>query len=63
LHQVYIVTSSNTGFGKKLVQILYSKHAKVYFAANSEEKALKAIEDIKQAIVASTRQFIFASRS
>lgn len=43
------MTGANTGVGKELAQILYSKHAKVYVAARSEEKALAAIESIKAA--------------
>lgn len=43
------MTGANTGVGKELAQILYSKHAKVYIAARSEEKALNAIESIKAA--------------
>jgi retinol dehydrogenase-12 len=42
------VTGSNTGVGKEVAQILYSKHAKVYIFARSVEKANKAIESIKQ---------------
>jgi retinol dehydrogenase-12 len=47
--QVYIVTGANTGLGKELWQMLYSKNGKVYITARSEEKANKAIEDIKAA--------------
>jgi retinol dehydrogenase 12 len=43
------VTGADTGVGKELAQILYSKHAKVYIAARSEEKALNAMESIKAA--------------
>lgn len=46
--KVYIVTGSNTGVGKEVAQILYSKNAKVYVAARSETKATQAIEDIKK---------------
>lgn len=46
--QVYIVTGANSGVGKELAHILYSKDAKVYVAARSEEKAAKAIEEIKE---------------
>lgn len=35
--------------GKELARILYTKNAKVYIAARSEEKATQAIEDIKRA--------------
>ncbi|KAF7557381.1 hypothetical protein G7Z17_g736 [Cylindrodendrum hubeiense] len=45
-----IVTGSNTGVGKEIAQILYSKNANVYLAARSEEKTRKAIESIKAAI-------------
>lgn len=45
--QVYIVTGSNAGVGKEVARILYSKHAKVYVAARSAEKATSAIESIK----------------
>ncbi|UPK92890.1 hypothetical protein LCI18_003825 [Fusarium solani-melongenae] len=47
--KVYIVTGSNTGVGKELACMLYSKNAKVYIAARSEEKAKTAIADIKKA--------------
>ncbi|KAI1421368.1 hypothetical protein F5Y12DRAFT_35134 [Xylaria sp. FL1777] len=47
--KVYLVTGANTGVGKQLAQMLYSKHAKVYIAARSEAKAAAAIEDIKNA--------------
>jgi retinol dehydrogenase-12 len=43
------VTGSNTGVGKEVARILYSKHAKVYVAARSEDKSKKAIEAIKAA--------------
>lgn len=49
MRQVFIVTGSNTGVGKEIAQILYSKNATVYIATRSEEKAQKAIEDIKKA--------------
>lgn len=35
--------------GKELAQILYSRHAKVYIAARSEEKAGSAIAAIRSA--------------
>ncbi|KAI0427936.1 short-chain dehydrogenase [Xylaria sp. FL1042] len=46
--KVFIVTGANTGLGKELTKILYSKHAKVYVAARSETKAKEAIEQIRQ---------------
>ncbi|KAK4615778.1 Short-chain dehydrogenase/reductase [Fulvia fulva] len=45
--KVYIVTGSNTGVGKELSRLLYSKNATVYIAARSQEKALSAISSIK----------------
>ncbi|KAE8449297.1 hypothetical protein EG329_008198 [Mollisiaceae sp. DMI_Dod_QoI] len=57
--KVYIVTGSNTGVGKELAHILYSKNAKVYIAVRSEEKAVKAIEDIQKAAPNSTGQLEF----
>ncbi|KAK2602740.1 hypothetical protein N8I77_009248 [Diaporthe amygdali] len=57
--KVFIVTGSNTGVGKELAQILYSKNAKVYIAARSEEKANRAIDDIRQAWPRSTGSLVF----
>lgn len=57
--QVYIVTGANTGIGKEIVQILYSKDAKVYCAARSREKALKAMDAIKIASPDSRGQLVF----
>ena len=48
LRQVYIVTGSNTGIGKEVVQILYSKNAHVYVATRSKDKAHAAISDIQK---------------
>ncbi|KAF3056310.1 hypothetical protein GL218_06515 [Daldinia childiae] len=47
--KVYIVTGSNTGVGKETARILYSKNAKVYIAARSQEKAENAIDEISKA--------------
>ena len=57
--QVYIVTGSNTGVGKQVAQILYSKNAKVYIAARSEDKANRAIADIKKSWPQSKGSLIF----
>jgi len=59
--KVYIVTGSNTGVGKELARMLYSANAKVYIATRSEERALKAIEDIKVAVPTSTGALVFLS--
>lgn len=47
-HQVYIVTGGNTGVGKDVAQILYSRHARVFVAARSQDKALQAIDSVKK---------------
>ena len=57
--KVYIVSGSNTGIGKEVAQILYAKNAKVYVAARSEEKANKAIADIKKAAPVSKGTLVF----
>ncbi|CAG8953768.1 hypothetical protein HYFRA_00006659 [Hymenoscyphus fraxineus] len=57
--KVYIVTGSNTGIGKELAQLLYSKAAKIYIAARSKDKALKAIEDIQAKHPESKGQLVF----
>ncbi|TFA99041.1 hypothetical protein CCMA1212_009081 [Trichoderma ghanense] len=59
--KVYIVTGSNTGVGKELAQILYSKNATVYVAARSQAKATEAIEDVRKAFPASTGRLEFLS--
>lgn len=43
------MTGANTGLGKELSRILYSKNGKVYITARSSEKADAAVEDIKKA--------------
>ncbi|KAI9658692.1 MAG: Rab geranylgeranyltransferase [Bathelium mastoideum] len=57
--KVYIVTGSNTGVGKEVAQILYSKNAKVYIAARSEEKANHAIADIQNTWPQSKGSLVF----
>ncbi|KAI0412979.1 hypothetical protein F5X98DRAFT_353387 [Xylaria grammica] len=47
--KVYLITGANTGLGKELARMLYSKYARVYIAARSESKADAAIDDIKKA--------------
>ncbi|KAI1437387.1 short-chain dehydrogenase [Xylaria sp. CBS 124048] len=46
--RVCLVTGANTGVGKQLARLLYSKNARVYIAARSESKANEAIQDIKK---------------
>ncbi|KAK7755743.1 short-chain alcohol dehydrogenase [Diatrype stigma] len=57
--KVYLVTGANTGIGKELADILYSKNAKVYVAARSKEKAAKAIEEIKARSPQSKGELVF----
>ena len=59
--QVYIVTGANTGIGKELAQILYSKNARVYVAARSKDKADAAITAIREAQPSSTGDLVFLS--
>ncbi|KAJ3579843.1 hypothetical protein NPX13_g715 [Xylaria arbuscula] len=58
--KVYLITGANTGLGKELARMLYSKHAKVYIAARSKAKADVAIKDIKATVPESrgTLEFI-----
>ncbi|KAI0195905.1 hypothetical protein F4808DRAFT_326866 [Astrocystis sublimbata] len=57
--KVYIVTGANTGVGKELARMLYSKDATVYIAARSEAKAAAAIEDIKKIAPGSQGALVF----
>ncbi|KAI9697554.1 MAG: hypothetical protein M1820_007753 [Bogoriella megaspora] len=57
--KVYVVTGANTGLGKELSRMLYSKNGKVYMTARSEEKANKAIEDIKSAVPKSSGALVY----
>ncbi|KAI3339761.1 hypothetical protein F4824DRAFT_36535 [Ustulina deusta] len=57
--KVYLITGGNTGLGKELARMLYSKHAKVYLAARSEAKANAAIDDIKKAEPSSQGELVF----
>ncbi|KAI9742775.1 MAG: hypothetical protein M1818_003504 [Claussenomyces sp. TS43310] len=57
--KVFIVTGSSSGVGKELARILYSHDAKVYVAARSEEKATRAIDEIKAAFPESKGSLIY----
>ncbi|KAI1297500.1 hypothetical protein F5Y03DRAFT_369390 [Xylaria venustula] len=57
--KVYLITGANTGVGKELAQMLFSKHAKVYIAARSEAKASGAIDAIKRAEPGSEGELVF----
>ncbi|KAI1135654.1 putative short-chain dehydrogenase [Hypoxylon sp. FL0543] len=57
--KVYIVTGATAGIGKELARILYSKNAKVYIAARSQDKGNKTIEEISKAFPSSKGSLIF----
>ncbi|KIK55269.1 hypothetical protein GYMLUDRAFT_47991 [Collybiopsis luxurians FD-317 M1] len=46
--QVIIVTGSNTGIGKVVIEQLLKHNAKVYMAARNQEKAEAAIKELKE---------------
>lgn len=56
--KVYVVTGANSGMGKELARVLYSKHAKVYVACRSHEKGAEAISDIEKATPASRGKLV-----
>lgn len=47
------MTGASGGVGKELTRILYNKGGRVYVAARSEEKATKAIDDIRKTVSSS----------
>ncbi|KAI8628713.1 short-chain dehydrogenase [Xylariaceae sp. FL1651] len=47
--KVYLVTGANTGIGKEVARILYSKNAVVWATARNDEKGANAIASIKEA--------------
>ncbi|KAM5528434.1 putative short-chain dehydrogenase [Fusarium oxysporum f. sp. phaseoli] len=57
--KVYVITGSNTGIGKELAAILYSKNARVYIAARNESKALATIKSIRQHHPSSSGDLLF----
>lgn len=57
--KVYIVSGANTGIGKEVARMLYANNAKVYVAARSEEKANKAIAEIKRTTAAPKGSLVF----
>ncbi|KAH9896259.1 hypothetical protein F4778DRAFT_783540 [Xylariomycetidae sp. FL2044] len=57
--KVYIVTGANTGVGKDLARMLYSKNARVYLLARSEEKTKRAIAEISKAVPSSKGSMIY----
>ncbi|KAH9899105.1 hypothetical protein F4778DRAFT_186079 [Xylariomycetidae sp. FL2044] len=52
--RVYIVTGANTGVGKDLSRMLYSRNATVYMLARSSDKTNQAIADIKKLVPVSS---------
>lgn len=57
--KVFIVTGASGGIGRALAEILYLHNAKVYVAARSEEKASKAISEVKSRVPESNGSLIF----
>jgi len=53
------VTGSNTGIGKDVARILYSKNAKVYLMTRSQVKADRAMEEIRKATPNSKGSMVF----
>ncbi|KAM0560004.1 hypothetical protein ACHAPJ_003960 [Fusarium lateritium] len=56
--KVIVITGSNTGVGKEIAKMVYSKNAKVYMLARSTAKNEKACEEIKAAIPKSQGELI-----
>lgn len=56
--KVYVVTGANSGMGKELARVLYSKNARVYVACRSPEKGAEAISDIEKATPASRGKLV-----
>ncbi|KAI1413036.1 short-chain dehydrogenase [Hypoxylon sp. FL1857] len=46
--KVFLVTGANTGVGKQVARILFSKNATVWAAARNEEKGRNAIQSIRE---------------
>lgn len=59
--KVHIVTGGYSGVGHELVRILYSKHATIYSAGRSKDKALESIKAIKGAYPDSNGKLYFLS--
>ncbi|KAI0003529.1 putative estradiol 17 beta-dehydrogenase [Xylariaceae sp. FL0662B] len=57
--KVYIVTGANSGLGRELSRLLYSKNAKVYMACRSEEKANATMTYIKGAVSSASGSLVF----
>ncbi|KAI1384747.1 short-chain dehydrogenase [Hypoxylon trugodes] len=57
--KVYLVTGANTGIGKEISRILFSKNATVWAAARSERKGRNAIQSIREEYPSSTGRLEF----
>lgn len=55
------MTGANTGLGKQVARSLYSKNAKVYIFARSEDKSNTAIQDIQKTHPGSKGALLFIS--
>ncbi|KAH8176450.1 short chain dehydrogenase domain-containing protein [Sarocladium implicatum] len=58
-NKVIVVTGANTGIGKDVAEIMYSKNAKVYMLARSAEKTVAAMDSIKAAVPRSTGELVY----
>jgi retinol dehydrogenase-12 len=58
--KVAIVTGANTGIGKVTARELLKNGAKVYIACRNEEKANKAMNDLKAATGKTDVQYVLA---
>ncbi|KAM0321572.1 hypothetical protein ACHAQA_010062 [Verticillium albo-atrum] len=58
-NKVFLITGASGGLGKELVDILYSKNAKVWLAARSQQKTQEVINEVKNAHPTSTGEMVF----
>ena len=57
--KVYMVSGASSGMGQELARVLYARHAKVFLACRSEDKATAAIAQIKKAVPQSNGRLVF----
>ncbi|KAI2626761.1 short-chain dehydrogenase [Hypoxylon sp. NC1633] len=57
--KVYLVTGANTGVGKEVTRILFSKNATVWIAARNEERGRNAIRSITEEFPSSSGKLEF----
>ncbi|KUI56181.1 hypothetical protein VP1G_03511 [Cytospora mali] len=49
--KVYLITGGSSGIGYEMVKMLYAKNARVYIAGRAEDKARKAIQDLRASVL------------